>query len=129
MQKRVSKFEPAVYLPEKTHLDYRKEATRYALGHILSERKLEKWQAKGAPSRYHSISAEVGELKDTVSDLIDLIERGWRPVPFGKGSPTFSDKAADHVIQAIHMFGVDALRLLPIDEQTVSLSGHLKTGQ
>lgn len=120
MKTRASKFEPKTYLPSKSDRNYSKEAAKYAVFHIfLCSAKWNKWVAKGAPTDL-STSAEVAEMKEALAaDLTDLIAQGWKEAPYGKGKATFSDKAAEHVIGAMHIFEVDALRLLPVDEPIV----------
>ncbi len=122
MKKRTSKFEPKTYLASKSDPNYSKDAASYAVRHIHSPAKEKKRIAKGALPNGQAIlhEADVGEMKDDFVEIVARsIEKGWRQAPIRKGGATFSDEAADYVIKTIRVFGVDALRLSPIDEKIV----------
>lgn len=113
--KRQNPSEPTVYLPSKSAPDWRKEEAKYVLNQIYSERKTERWQAKGSPLLDPSRDVD---SKDTLAEYyLGQIRRRRNLAVNSKRRP--GQRATDFVIKAIEIFGIDALRLDGPEESVV----------
>ncbi len=109
--RRPDRFEPDRYLPSKSHPGYLRQETTYVVTHIFSDHRMERWQRKRAGA------IPLRDVQNVVASyLLHEIGQGWHGVPVGKGKVTFSG-AEKQVINAIELFGMDALRLSVVDEQ------------
>lgn len=108
-------LEPQVYLERKSDPVYTKEERRYVISHLFTERAIAKRLKKGL-LLYEA--ASIDEMETMVTTHERQIRDGWKRGSLLRAE-TFANKKAEWVINAVQQFGIDALRLSPLDEKIV----------